>query len=85
MFKPPSTIPQDLLLIQELIADTTLEQRPEKKPDASGSDSDSIGSSSNSDSSSSSESGLDSDDEVELVEELLIADTTTKGTEKLEK
>ena len=90
MFKAPSTIPQDLLLIQELIADTTLDQRPAKKEEASSSDSDSSDSSSDSSSdiSSSAESASDSDenDEAELVEELLVVDPEVKvestGNEK---
>jgi hypothetical protein len=74
MFKQPQPVPQDILLIQNLIAETSLEPRrqpPTKVPKSSDSDSDSdsISSSSDSDSesgsSSSSGNKLDSDDEVE--------------------
>ena len=80
VFKPPSNIPQDLLLIQELIADTTLDQRPEAKAHASESDtdiSDSSSEASSSDISSSSESESGSDNELDIVEKLLVTDAET--------
>lgn len=72
-----------MLLIQELIADTTLEQRPAKGKEEP--DSDSSSSDSSSDISSSSESATDNDEneEAEVIEELLDEKHPELGSESL--